>query len=101
MKGILKRELGTGRNTWLVQPIPEETEGIASVAIDWEDAQKLTDKEISLVVEYEVFDLGHKLFKKGHYQEWLLAKLPEIDQIVEKRELQDKGWSSLQSQNKI
>ena len=98
MKGILKREAGTGRSTWLVQPIPE---GVASVAIDWEDAQKLTDKEISLVVEYEVFDLGHKLFKKGHYQEWLLAKLPEIDQIVEKKELQDKGWSSLQSQDKI
>ena len=72
MKGILKREAGTGRPMWLVQPIDGNA---SSVCVDWEDSQNLTDQDLGREVDYEVIDIGHELFKEGHYQEWLLAKI--------------------------
>ena len=72
MKGILKLEAGSGRSTWFVQPIDGNA---SSICVDWEDSQNLTNQDLGKVVDYEVIDLGHELFKKGHYQEWLLAKI--------------------------
>jgi hypothetical protein len=72
MKGILKREAGTGRASWFVQQIDGNA---SSVWVDWEDSKDLTDQDLGREVEYEVIDIGHELFKEGHYQEWLLAKI--------------------------
>jgi hypothetical protein len=102
MKGILHQENGTSRATWLVQPIPEnffgqdskilgsyihipKMEGVASISVNWEDGEKLTNKELGMVVEYIVVDEGYKMFQEGHYQQWLMARLVEIDEIVENR----------------
>jgi hypothetical protein len=72
MKGILHREAGSGRNTWLIKP---KNDNSSSICVDYEDSQTLTDQDLGKVVEYEVIDKGHEFFKKSHYQEWLMAKI--------------------------
>jgi hypothetical protein len=78
MKGILKREVGTGRSIWFVQPVEGNA---ASVEVAWDDSKDFTEKDSGLIVEYEVVDIGHELFKEGHYQEWLLAKLIKTPEL--------------------
>jgi hypothetical protein len=78
MKGILKREAGTGRASWFVQPIDGNA---SSVWVDWKDSKYLTEKDLGIIVDFEIIDIGHELFKKGHYQEWLLAKLIKTPEL--------------------
>lgn len=72
MKGILKREAGTGRSIWLVQPTDNTA---SSIIVDFEDCKDFTDADLGREVDYNIVDIGHKFFKKEHYQEWLLAKI--------------------------
>jgi len=72
MKGVLKREAGTGRPIWLVQPMDCNA---SSICVDWEYSKNLTDQDLGREVDYEIIDIGHELFRKSFYQEWLLAKI--------------------------
>ena len=109
MKGILYNEAGTGRITWLVQPMPEnyfgegsiilgshihipQNDGVASIVVSHKDADNLTLKEVGMVVEYIVVDEGWEMFQESHYQEWLVARLVEIDKIVENRKKEEAKW---------
>jgi hypothetical protein len=70
--GKIQQVYGTGLNFFVV--IPNEV-GASSIVILEEQQSLFSVNDIGTEVEYEVLDIGHEFFKKGHYQPWYVAKV--------------------------
>ena len=70
--GKIQQVHGTGYNPFVI--LPNEI-GANSIVISKEQQSLFSVNHIGIEVEYEVIDIGHEFFKKGHYQPWYVAKV--------------------------
>ena len=71
--GKIEQLFGTGCLPFFV--IKPNEEGANTIIISKEQQSLFSVNHIGIEVEYEVIDIGHEFFKKGHYQPWYEAKV--------------------------
>lgn len=69
--GTIQQLHGTGKSLFVVKP----NELGSSIVIIDEQQSFFTIDDIGIEFEYELVDIGHKMYKKGHYQPFIVANI--------------------------